>query len=290
MYCRYVTTTTPTQAQVLDDLVKLFTGQVTDKNVLSASCDKTITELVTTTAAGWTVHDAAAGTNIQVLKAPIYDNPAQFKYLWISTAVTTSIEFRLYEGWNATTHVGTNPASTSITNTGQRVPSYSTSFTILLASSERFAYAYTIGASAGNSAGVQPATVYEYTRWSPWDTTAAGYLPVTGNVSTGGNTTLCRFKNSVGTDTIPGTGTFLTPLGANGVSKIYNASGQLVIPLVSMFVNNAANGHFGGNITEQCGIYTTATNLGSDGDELTVAGTTYIYTKNGFSAGLIPKA
>lgn len=290
MYCRYVSTTTATQAQVLSDIVSLMTGSVTDKNNLSASCDKSNTELVTTTAGGWTVHDAAAGTNTQVLKAAVADNPSQFKYLWISTAATTYIEFRLYEGWNATTHTGTNPVSTTSSTTGQRITNYTTAFTVFLASSNRFHYAYTMGGSSNNgNTSSYPAITFEHTRWSPWDTVSNGYLPTAGT----GNSSpaWCRVRGTNGSDLTAQSGSCYTPVGTANLTKVVNAAGVSIIPAMSLIVSAGNVGAYGGNVTDLSGVMVTCNGLGSAGDELSLNSTTYIYGPNiGGGYVLIPKA
>lgn len=290
MFCRYTSLSTATQAQVLSDIVALYTGSITDKNLLSASCDKANTELITTVAGGWTVHDAAAGTNAQVLKAPIYDNVNQFKYIYISTNATSYIQFQTYETWNATTHTGTNPNQTSGANVQFRITNYTTPFILHMASSVRFAYLQTqVGTTFGSTASTA-GFAFEYTRWSPWDTTAAGYMPVVCAGSTSGTPSFCRHKNNSGTDfTSSSAGSFNTPIGS-AVYKVYNSAGILTIPIMSLFCSSPSNGHFGGNITEQSGVYITANSLGSTGDELTISGVTYSYQPtSGINGLIIPK-
>jgi len=76
---------------------------------------------------GWSVHDAAAGTNQKVIKCPYPTamGAGKFCYVRISTngsaanmgengtANTFVLVFDVFEAWNATTHVGTNGAGIS---------------------------------------------------------------------------------------------------------------------------------------------------------------------------------
>lgn len=73
-----------------------------------------IETVLTTAPGGWSIHDAAAGTNAKCYKS-LQKDGSSYTYMvldWnttISTGVTGLIS-RLYEDWNATTHVGTNKA------------------------------------------------------------------------------------------------------------------------------------------------------------------------------------
>jgi len=99
-----------TQANVLSDLVAIFTG-TTDVNSLSASCNKSLTTITATTPAGWTLHDGSSGTNKKVIKAPYLDSGD--KYVELDSYSTTNITLYMYETFNATTHTGTNKTGNS---------------------------------------------------------------------------------------------------------------------------------------------------------------------------------
>lgn len=115
MYAVYNYKAGSTQAQVLADLIAILTG-TTNVASLSASCVQGNTSILATEAAGWSVFDAAAGANQQVLRALNQDGTT-YKYLSITATSTTAFTFAMYESWNASTHVGTNLAGASTTNT-----------------------------------------------------------------------------------------------------------------------------------------------------------------------------
>lgn len=106
MYAVYNYAAGSTQANVLSDLIKLITGE-TNKANLSANCVQANTSITSTVAAGWTVHDAAAGTNQQVVRALCQDGTT-YKYYRLNTSTTTSIISSIAEAWNETAHTGTN--------------------------------------------------------------------------------------------------------------------------------------------------------------------------------------
>lgn len=122
MFAKYSYLAGASQANIMNDVVLMLTG-TTDKTLLSASCNQANTEILATyEPAGWILHDAAAGTNAKVIKAPCVGDAAQFKYVKITTNVSAgTIQTGLWESWNEVTHIGTNLASTSETaNCGQR--------------------------------------------------------------------------------------------------------------------------------------------------------------------------
>lgn len=114
MYAIYTPTLTATAANILADLVAIFTG-TTNTALLSSSCDISNTTILTTyNAAGWTVHDAAAGTNKVVLKAPCAHDATIFKYVSIDTNTVGSVKLDMHQGWDAGAHTSTlaiSPAS-----------------------------------------------------------------------------------------------------------------------------------------------------------------------------------
>lgn len=105
MHAKYVTTTTPTLAQVIADLAALACGGSIAS--LSASCDKANSTLVSTVVPGWTLVDAAAANSGQVVSAADA-NTLTTKYVRIFAPNVSAIDLACYEGWNATTHVGSN--------------------------------------------------------------------------------------------------------------------------------------------------------------------------------------
>jgi hypothetical protein len=118
MHSKYVTLASSTQAQVINDIAKLLSGSPI--SALSASCDKVNSTLISTVAPGWTLFDAAAPLNGNVLSASDAD-ALTTKYVRIFGPSGTTIDITANETWNAGTHAGTNPANAS----GVTVP-YST--------------------------------------------------------------------------------------------------------------------------------------------------------------------
>jgi hypothetical protein len=107
MYTKYAYKAGSTQANIVSDLVALLTGE-TNKANLSASCDQSETFIVSTVAAGWTLHDAASTTNGKVVKAARYDNGAAYKFAEIVVSSATTIYMYVYETFDSGTHSGTN--------------------------------------------------------------------------------------------------------------------------------------------------------------------------------------
>ncbi len=305
MYAKYITNTTSTQADILSDVVAILTG-TTDVNTLSASCNKAVTEIHSTyDAAGWELHDAAAATNVKVLKAPVYDNPSKYKYLRIDTNTAGVITLATAETWNASTHVGTNPvyfmqavSSEAPVWNGLKL-SLSQATTYFIYANVRCVTMHTnYGATWNNGQASGAPLIAEYARWSPWDTTAAAYpnWVVSGYACNGGYSNYSaytRFRAITGSDTVQyNSGVMCSTLvGTSSPSKISNNAGVTTIPLVPLTTYASGVGHFGGNITEVCGIYATSTGLGTNnvGDELTIGGTTYIYWLAGSGLPLLTK-
>lgn len=166
----------------ISDIVKVLTGE-TDVNNLSAGVSRTRSIIDTSVrAAGWTVHDAAAGTNgTQVIKAPVADNASQYKYVRIQGGSANAASFSLFETWNATTHTGTN--STPGCVVGDSGNNYTGPMFVHISSSVRH---MAICHHLNSLTSIYPMVgVFEHTRTTWNDTVANGYLPAvsTGNVS-----------------------------------------------------------------------------------------------------------
>jgi hypothetical protein len=61
-------------------------------------------------AQGWELFDAAAGASARCYRAPIADGNMAFKYMVLDFGTANYMLCKVYEAWNATTHVGTNMA------------------------------------------------------------------------------------------------------------------------------------------------------------------------------------
>jgi hypothetical protein len=179
MWAKYTYNASVSQANLLADLVAILTG-TTDKTTLSADCDQANTEILATyDVAGWTVHDASAGTNAQVLKAPCEGDAAQFKYVEINTNTAGQVFMGLWESWNETTHVGTNLAYQSKTsNYGQRYSTTLTGQVYISASSGRLMLYGVSAAGNGSANAVGAATgVIEGGRAFTWCAVGQGFTP-----------------------------------------------------------------------------------------------------------------
>ncbi|HAT48853.1 MAG: hypothetical protein HQL07_03845 [Nitrospirae bacterium] len=177
MYTQYVYNAGATQANITADLVAVLTGE-TDKNNLSAGCNKTNTVIQAVVAAGWTLHDTDGGSGSKVIKAPLADDATKFKYVRLYSSATTSIRFEVYEGWDAGTNVGTNMCYYSDTTSYSQRLDLTNGGTIHVFSSARFAMlcAETSG-GWGSATYSGPSGCFERTRLLPFDTVAYGMPP-----------------------------------------------------------------------------------------------------------------
>jgi hypothetical protein len=180
MYAKYAYTPAATQANIMSDLVALLTGQ-TNKASLSAGCDQENTEIIATIPSGWTLHDAAAGTNKQVLKAPFSYNGSLFKYLMLDHYVATEITLYGYETWNEVSHTGTNQTQ-NLTNNTQRKGNGVAGVFFVFASAKFVALVGTDYTSWGDVAYGGITIFSEYTRDTPWSATT---LPHAALIQTG---------------------------------------------------------------------------------------------------------
>lgn len=107
MYAVYTHDSSTSQANLVNDIVLLLTG-TTNPASLSADCVTASTTVSTTySVAGWTLHDASGGTNLQIIKA-LQQDGVTYKYVGIEANSTSSFRITVYEAWNAGTHTGTN--------------------------------------------------------------------------------------------------------------------------------------------------------------------------------------
>jgi hypothetical protein len=177
MYATYKYNAGATKANILSDVVAICTG-TTDKNTLSSSCDKPNTEILTTySTAGWTLHDATAGTNAIAIKAPLEDDATKYKYVVIDTNTTNTIFTKVYENWNASTDVGTNPCALNTTTSVHQVIDTTNGGYLRIAASERMVLFYSSTGTYpyGNPNNNALSGCIEASRIMLWDTVANGY-------------------------------------------------------------------------------------------------------------------
>lgn len=292
MYAKYVTTSTSSQAEILSDVVAILTGTITVGS-LSASCNQSLTEILTTyNVSGWEMYDNDAGTNVKVLRSACYDTSSQHKYMVVNANTAGFVAFTFCESWNTTTNTGVN-FGTSL-NQSLRISTTQSTTIHLFANASMFLGYSVYGVTAGNTNGYA-AFMFEYTRWSPWDTATAGYPNwISGPTGYGSMAAIHRYKNQSNVDVTTSGATAGPALyGSSYPSKILNAIGQVTAPLVPLITGSPTVGWFGGNITERTGVYGTAA-LGTNpiGDEIVISGTTYMFTNGIATPGiylLIPK-
>lgn len=169
------------RTNITADVVKFLTGE-TNKANLSSDLVQANSSILSTIPAGWSVHDASAGTNMQCIKAPCADDAAAYKYVVISHATTTELMTIGYDSWNATTHVGTGKYTGSdLTSHNQRSTPATTVVKLRIQATARhiIIQAYCNGTRYGalGSYGSGPSGVFERTRAQAWDTVAAGFIP-----------------------------------------------------------------------------------------------------------------
>jgi hypothetical protein len=167
-----------TQAQLLSDIVAMLTGE-TNKANLSAGCDQAATTISAAyDVAGWTVYDAAAGTNAQVLRAPCVGDGSQYKYAEINTNTSGQVFIGLWESWNSGTHTGTNLSFLSKTSGyGQRYATAAAGVIYISASSGRIIMYGVSSAGNGNSTNLSSCGILEFDRGYTWCGVGQGFTP-----------------------------------------------------------------------------------------------------------------
>jgi hypothetical protein len=274
---------------VLSDVVAILTG-TTDKDTLSASCDKASTTITSVVAAGWTVHDSSAGTNAVCIKAPLADNASAYKYVVVDTNTAGSVYTKVYETWSDSTHTGTNLTTGSSSSTASQRVDYAAGGLLNIGASERYCcLTGTYGTTYGTSNGTYPLTgCYERTRIGPWDTVAKGVPPFLYMVSNGLGTEyaprLLRYDNTslTTTNATLKIGTIgLTDLTVRPTTyNIINENNVQVTPMWPMYVSNTAlmNCPYG-NISSLCDIWLLPDSVAAPGTTFTSSGKTYIVFK-----------
>lgn len=303
MFARYEYKAGTTLANLIADVTAILTG-TTDKATLSADCVQATTEIISTVAAGWVMHDAAAGTNKVCLKALNIDG-GTYKYMTLDFNTANQLMILSYESWNASTHVGTNVTYTDSTNS--LAIGISSGGTVFIFGSGRYALISTVSSTFvwSNLVGV-----IEYTRDDPWNTVANGY-PAYGlfraNALAGCNPasgysnlfnpprtkdlTVDRLSGGAGLGY--NTKLILSNYGPFYLTKLMDANGAAYIPLLTIQVSIQGGlpvtrevGMLGGSLL---GIYLTVSGLGVSGDEVTYNSAQYFIHKQSGAAIALPK-
>ena len=298
MYCKLVYNSgvqATVQADLLADVVALLTGEVTINN-LSATCDKVNSTITVDTVAGWTLHDAAVGTNAKCLKAPLADNAAVFKYVVIDTNTNGTIFTKVYETWDATAHTGTNKCTNSDTASYSQQFSTTLGGVIYLFATARFILLNSqIGSTWGSSSNTGGSGCFERTRACTWDTVAAGYPPFlfanfgywaasatksssmprkllrTDVVNTGTNATVSALVVPFGEIT-----TMFTAL--NGADqKVQNTLGVGQVPLLPIMIGDSTSMPIQyGEISSLCDVWALPQGVAANLDTVVVNSVNYI--------------
>lgn len=276
MYATYIYGAGATQANILADIILLLTG-TTDVNSLSDACIKASSSITAAVnVAGWSVYDASAGTNAQCLRAAVADNASQYKYIVLDANTAGCLKCKVYEGWNSSTHVGTNLAYYSDSTTYSQPLNTTLGGRLDVAASARYVLFMALQNSTFGVGGVIKSSsgILERTRRSAWDTVAAGYPPFIFAGNFNGILTECRRKDSnQGEELSSSTPLSLsTPVNADtwlSQSICGDAAGNPKHVLFPMGCYCVSKGHLGGDLSSLCDIWMTTTGL-SPFDILTV--------------------
>jgi hypothetical protein len=277
-----------TVGNIIADVCAIYCGETNPAN-LSSACNKPLTNILATTPAGWTMHDAAAGGGARVVRAPCVDDPSNFKYLRISESSAT-LYLHGFETFNATTHVGTNMTAnaSSTSSTDAQTLDLTNGGEIYLASSARFLILVKNSPAAASSQwGSSSRGFYifaETSRLQPWDTVAASYprgvlIHSYQALSSSKHVYFSRVKNASGSDLISSSASAY--FGTIGVSrddlsstthfpsgsstKVRNASGTFEIPFLPLYLVSMPDFVAPiGDITSTCDIWLLPLNVVSN--------------------------
>lgn len=237
MYAKLVTNAVTWNATNIagyfNGLIGVITGSITATSGLDATAfNQGSSQIISTVAPGWSVHDSNAGTAISagstpvVIRAPWSDDGTKHKYLWVAPVTSNAsgyvhVKWIPAEGWDSATNTGTNilqtPPSGSLgyTSDWNECPAYGniqngSAFTTVISASANHLFIWV----SYNTSGLGMDSHFylsEYTRDDAWNTVANGYPAWLCSGAKGGgyeqysasnteNGTLIRYLN-------PGSGT-----------------------------------------------------------------------------------
>jgi hypothetical protein len=254
MYTIYHYLPNSTAANISSDLGKILSGTI-DKDLLSASCNKDNTTILSTISAGWELHDESL-TNKRIMRSPYVDDETRYKIVEIEVNASYNSYLYLYgyELWNLTSHTGTNKTSNA-TNFPQRL-NLTTGGTIYIFSSARFmAFLTNDGTNWGDSSYQGMSLAVEFSRDQPYQAVVNGYpqfaIILSGYAFQGGKYCyMPRTRDLIGSDRIGtaaelfwatvgcGYGNWSSntnfPQGSN--AKVRDLSGNMFIPMFPLFL------------------------------------------------------
>jgi hypothetical protein len=312
MYAVYNYKAGSTAANVSADIIKLLTGETNLAN-LSTDCVTANSSIISTVAAGWTVHDASAGTNIQVIKALCQDGTT-YKYYRFGCTSTTVCEGTISEGWNAGTHTATNGLTTGIAAVQSSWNATAGGFFYVYATQKNIIlYSY----HTSNYQAINGMMVFEHTR----DTVPSGYpcfcvaYGINNNTFTNSVTIGTagwahpRYKSALAAGDVLATfsstqaGAGMGPLGAfyySSSSLAFYRDGseavQVVVYKMGFGTTPALNTNLAArHLGEGYDILLGHSSLGAPRDEITISSKTYVLHGNAAGQGnsayyfLVPK-
>jgi len=309
MFAKYEYAAGSSLANIMSDIVAILTGETVVAN-LSVACVDANSYINSTDAAGWTVYDAAAGTNAQCLRALDAD-ASTYKYIVVDLNTANKQYCKVYESWNPGAHTGTNLSyrSNDSVYAGQKIDSTTGGVLYIGATARGVIFNSFVGGIWGIdvAAVYSPEGCFERSRAAGWDTAEAGYPPYiwfngysidVGYSSNGtqGLNSAPRIKGLSG-DLTGSNACFdlATEFGSGAGSSSYPI--KSILPSVRGFDASLNLRHFmheiglvrkdqGLNAGKLLGnIYLTTPGYGSAGDELSYNGNIYFIMTCGQSTG-----
>lgn len=302
---KYDYTAGSTVTNVLNDIVSLLTG-TTNMSTLSANCIQISSALTSdgSRLAGWTVWDASSGVGTVCVRALNVDGTT-YKYMVIAVD-SNVLTFKVYESWNATTHVGTNMSVAAITAQSSALSSGGTLY---------MSYSASCVIACTRINGVYTNSVFgilEHSRNEPWDTTALNIPPygainmMFGSTANGGNGagymySKPRRKNWAGSDYIGDMGKLQTSsslpsavanvLTSSPITMVRDSTGGSVHAMCQIIAYGNHITYYGetqltGTIFD---IYITTSGFGGTADEILFNGKTYFIIAQESTRIAVPK-
>ncbi|MBF0097505.1 MAG: hypothetical protein HQM04_16690 [Magnetococcales bacterium] len=289
MFAKLVYNAGSSAANVLSDVVAILTGTTNVAN-LSAACNQAVSSITATVAAGWSVHDASAGSNAQAIRAPNADSG--YKYVVVDTNTAGAIFTKVWESWDNSAHTGTNLAYNSdATAYSQRLDLTNGGTLYIFASARFLMLASSVAAGWGSPTNGGPSGCFERTRACVWDTPAFGF-PVSLFINFGyaiaadtGAYAPRKYTSSMATQTGSTASHSLSvaPSTLSGFctsvsnQKVPDTSGAMWIPFTPISIADFTYmPQWYGEITSSCDIWAIPSSLASNLDVIAKGGVNYM--------------